>query len=108
MEKRDLRQWFLRITDYADALLDDLDQLQGWPERVRTMQANWIGRSIGAEIDFQVEAHPETSITVFTTRPDTLFGVSYLVLAPDHALVDQLTTSDERISVTAFRDLWLN
>jgi len=105
VEKRDLRQWFLRITDYADALLDDLDQLQGWPERVRTMQANWIGRSIGAEIDFQVEAHPETSITVFTTRPDTLFGVSYLVLAPDHALVDQLTTSDERLSVTAFREL---
>ena len=105
VEKRDLRQWFLRITDYADALLDDLDQLEGWPERVRTMQANWIGRSIGAEIDFKVEAHPGTSITVFTTRPDTLFGVSYLVLAPDHALVDQLTTSEERISVTAFRDL---
>ncbi|NKB73264.1 MAG: leucine--tRNA ligase [Synechococcus sp. s2_metabat2_7] len=105
VEKRDLRQWFLRITEYADALLDDLDQLQGWPERVRTMQANWIGRSIGAEIDFQVEGHPGTSITVFTTRPDTLFGVSYLVLAPEHALVDQLTSSDERISVTAFRDL---
>ena len=105
VEKRDLRQWFLRITNYADALLDDLDQLKGWPERVRTMQANWIGRSIGAEIDFQVEAHPGLSVTVFTTRPDTLFGVSYLVLAPDHALVDQLTTSDERISVTAFRDL---
>ena len=105
VEKRDLRQWFLRITDYADALLDDLDQLEGWPERVRTMQANWIGRSIGAEIDFKVEAHPGTSITVFTTRPDTLFGVTYLVLAPDHALVDQLTTSEERISVTAFRDL---
>ncbi len=105
VEKRDLRQWFLRITEYADALLDDLDQLQGWPERVRTMQANWIGRSIGAEIDFQVEGHPGTSITVFTTRPDTLFGVSYLVLAPEHALVDQLTTSDECISVTAFRDL---
>ena len=105
VEKRDLRQWFLRITEYADALLDDLDQLQGWPERVRTMQANWIGRSIGAEIDFQVEGHPGTSIIVFTTRPDTLFGVSYLVLAPEHALVDQLTSSDERISVTAFRDL---
>ena len=105
VEKRDLRQWFLRITDYADALLDDLDQLKGWPERVRTMQANWIGRSSGAEIDFNVEAHPGTSITVFTTRPDTLFGASYLVLAPDHALVDQLTTSDQRISVTAFRDL---
>lgn len=105
VEKRDLRQWFLRITEYADALLDDLDQLQGWPERVRTMQANWIGRSIGAEIDFQVEGHPGISITVFTTRPDTLFGVSYLVLAPEHALVDQLTTNDERISVTAFRDL---
>jgi leucyl-tRNA synthetase len=105
VEKRDLRQWFLRITEYADALLDDLDQLQGWPERVRTMQVNWIGRSIGAEIDFQVEGHPGISITVFTTRPDTLFGVSYLVLAPEHALVDQLTTNDERISVTAFRDL---
>ena len=105
VEKRDLRQWFLRITNYADALLDDLDQLKGWPERVRTMQANWIGRSIGAEIDFQVETYPGLSVTVFTTRPDTLFGVSYLVLAPDHALVDQLTTSDERISVTAFRDL---
>ena len=105
VEKRDLRQWFLRITEYADALLDDLDQLQGWPERVRTMQANWIGRSIGAEIDFQVDAHPGTSITVFTTRPDTLFGASYLVLAPDHALVEQLTTSDQRISVTAFKEL---
>ena len=105
VEKRDLRQWFLRISDYADALLDDLDQLQGWPERVRTMQANWIGRSIGAEIEFQVDQHPDLSITVFTTRPDTLFGVSYLVLAPDHPLVDQLTTKNESVSVTAFREL---
>ena len=105
VEKRDLRQWFLRITDYADALLDDLDQLQGWPERVRTMQANWIGRSKGAELDFSVEGHPDRSITVFTTRPDTLFGVSYLVLAPEHPLVESITTSEERLSVTAFRDL---
>ncbi len=105
VEQRDLRQWFLRITDYADALLDDLDHLQGWPERVRTMQANWIGRSTGAEIDFQVDEHPDLSITVFTTRPDTLYGVSYLVLAPDHPLVSQLTTKNEYVSVTAFRDL---
>jgi len=105
VEKRDLRQWFLRITDYADALLDDLDHLQGWPERVRTMQANWIGRSKGAELDFSVEGHPDRSITVFTTRPDTLFGVSYLVLAPEHPLVESITTSEERLSVTAFRDL---
>ncbi len=105
VEQRDLRQWFLRITDYADALLDDLDHLQGWPDRVRTMQANWIGRSTGAEIDFQVDQHPDLSITVFTTRPDTLYGVSYLVLAPDHPLVSQLTTENEYVSVTAFRDL---
>ncbi|NDD43920.1 MAG: leucine--tRNA ligase [Synechococcaceae bacterium WB9_4xB_025] len=109
VEKRNLRQWFLRITDYADALLDDLDLLQGWPERVRTMQANWIGRSKGAEIDFQVCAADGSSsdqhITVFTTRPDTLFGASYVVLAPEHPLVDQLVSTTEATAVAAFRDL---
>lgn len=105
VEQKNLKQWFLKITQYADALLDDLDQLQGWPERVRTMQANWIGRSIGAEIDFQVDGHNGATITVFTTRADTLFGVSYVVLAPEHPLVDALTTADQKESVEAFRDL---
>ncbi|MFM7313651.1 MAG: leucine--tRNA ligase, partial [Cyanobium sp.] len=109
MEKRKLRQWFLKITAYADQLLDDLPKLTGWPERVRTMQANWIGRSRGAELTFQVvdaEGSPSgEAITVFTTRPDTIFGASYLVLAPEHPLVSQLTTDGERISVEAFCDL---
>ena len=105
VEQKNLTQWFLKITQYADALLEDLDQLQGWPERVRTMQANWIGRSIGAEIDFQVDGHYDATITVFTTRADTLFGVSYVVLAPEHPLVDALTTADQKESVEAFRDL---
>ena len=105
VEQKNLTQWFLKITQYADALLEDLDQLQGWPERVRTMQANWIGRSIGAEIDFQVEGHNDATISVFTTRADTLFGVSYVVLAPEHPLVDALTTTDQKESVEAFRDL---
>ena len=111
VEKRLLRQWFLKITDYADALLDDLDQLSGWPERVRTMQANWIGRSKGAEIRFNfagaaadLEGTGE-GITVFTTRPDTLFGASYVVLAPEHPLVEQVTAPEHREAVSAFREL---
>ena len=103
VEQRQLNQWFLRITQYAEALLKDLDQLSGWPERVRTMQANWIGRSEGAEIQFQVSSASDTTITVFTTRPDTLAGASYVVLAPDHPLVDSLTTVDLRASVQAFQ-----
>ncbi|MFL0730898.1 MAG: class I tRNA ligase family protein, partial [Prochlorococcus sp.] len=90
VEQRQLKQWFLSITNYADELLDDLDHLTGWPERVRTMQANWIGRSKGAEINFSVEEHDDKKIKVFTTRPDTLFGASYVVLAPEHPLVDSL------------------
>ena len=105
VEQKNLRQWFLRITNYADALLDDLDLLKGWPERVRTMQANWIGRSIGAEIDFRVSDHDDAVITVFTTRADTLHGVSYVVLAPEHPLVATLTAEHQRESVAAFQDL---
>ena len=109
VEKRQLRQWFLKITAYADQLLDDLPKLEGWPERVRTMQANWIGRSSGAELDFALldgEGKPTAeAITVFTTRPDTLFGVSYVVLAPEHPLVARLTTADQSIPVQAFCDL---
>ena len=109
VEKRKLRQWFLKITAYADQLLDDLDTLTGWPERVRTMQANWIGRSSGAELIFDVvDASGSTTgdqITVFTTRPDTIFGVSYVVLAPEHPLVPTLTSPDQQVQVAAFVDL---
>lgn len=89
VEKQEREQWFFRITAYADRLLQDLELLDGWPERVKAMQANWIGRSEGAEVDFRVEGLDET-ITVFTTRPDTLWGVTYMVLAPDHRLVEPL------------------
>ena len=109
VEKRKLRQWFLKITDYAQQLLDDLDQLDGWPERVRTMQANWIGRSTGAELQFEVitaEGQPSGErITVFTTRPDTIFGATYVVLAPEHPLVASLTAVEQQLSVEAFCDL---
>jgi leucyl-tRNA synthetase len=90
VENKELAQWFLRITAYADELLDDLQTLaQGWPERVRTMQENWIGRSLGAEIDFPVQDSTQ-HIRVFTTRPDTLFGATFMSLAPEHPLVDEL------------------
>jgi len=88
--KKDLAQWFFKITDYAEVLLDDLTKLSGWPEKVKTMQRNWIGRSEGVELRFQLEGSPE-DITVYTTRHDTIFGVSYLVLAPEHPLVAKLT-----------------
>lgn len=100
--KKDLEQWFLKITEYADRLLDDLPELKGWPERVKTMQENWIGRSEGAEFSFAV---PEINdkIAVYTTRHDTVFGVSYIVLAPEHALVDKLVTGKpEEAAVRAF------
>ena len=103
VEQRQLNQWFLRITDYAEPLLNDLDALKGWPERVRTMQANWIGRSEGAEISFSVEGAQDQTITVFTTRPDTLAGASYVVLAPENELVDSLTSADQKDTVEAFR-----
>ncbi|MFM8605569.1 MAG: leucine--tRNA ligase [Cyanobium sp.] len=109
VEKRRLNQWFLRITAYADALLDDLPKLEGWPERVRTMQANWIGRSSGAELEFPLlNAGGEPSgesLTVFTTRPETVYGASYVVLAPEHLMVASLTSEVEREAVTAFCDL---
>jgi leucyl-tRNA synthetase len=99
VEKRELEQWFLTITDYAQELLDDLDTLTGWPERVKAMQANWIGRSEGAEVEFTLcdEGGEPTDrrITVFTTRPDTLFGCSFFLLAPEHPLVGELTSGTE-------------
>ncbi len=101
VEKRDLEQWFFKITAYAEQLLDDLDTLD-WPERVKIMQRNWIGRSEGAEFDLPVSGRDDRSIRVFTTRPDTSFGMTYVVLAPEHPLVAQLTTDEERAAVEAF------
>ncbi|NLY43972.1 MAG: leucine--tRNA ligase [Clostridiaceae bacterium] len=87
--KKDLEQWFFKITDYAQRLLDDIDKLAGWPEKVKVMQSNWIGRSEGAEVKFKVDSM-DITLTVYTTRPDTLFGVSYMVIAPEHPLVREL------------------
>ncbi|WP_027417701.1 leucine--tRNA ligase [Aneurinibacillus terranovensis] len=92
--KIDLEQWYFKITDYADRLLKDLDQLDGWPEKVKTMQRNWIGRSEGAEITFELPDINE-KVTVFTTRPDTLYGVTFMVLAPEHPLIPQLIKGKE-------------
>ncbi len=102
VEKRDLEQWFYKITAYADELLEGLDGLE-WPERVKTMQRNWIGRSEGAHMDLVVEGRPELSVRVFTTRPDTSFGMTYAVLAPEHPLVDELTTPEQRAVVDELR-----
>lgn len=101
VEKRKLRQWFFKITDYAEQLLQDLDKLKDWPSNVKIMQANWIAKSTGAELSFPIVGSGE-KITVFTTRPDTVYGVSYVVLAPEHPLVETLTTADQKESVSKF------
>ena len=101
--KKDLSQWFFKITDYADELLKDLDLLPGWPERVKTMQHNWIGRSEGAEIQFKVK-DSDLEFTIFTTRADTMFGVTFMVLAPESELVAQLTTPEQKQEVDAYLD----
>ena len=97
--KRSMRQWMMRITAYADRLIDDLDRLD-WTDSIKAMQRNWIGRSQGARVHFESPAGP---ITVFTTRPDTLFGASFLVLAPEHPLVDELTTDEHVDAVAEYR-----
>lgn len=102
--KKDLEQWFFKITDYAQVLLDDLDKLPGWPDKVKTMQKNWIGRSEGTEVDFTVENRTD-KIRVYTTRVDTIYGVSYVVLAPEHPLVKELVAGTEyEKEVQAFID----
>lgn len=101
VEKRKLRQWFLKITDYAEQLLQDLDKLKDWPSNVKIMQANWIGKSTGAELSFPIVGSDE-KITVFTTRPDTVYGVSYVVLAPEHPLVETLTSAAQKEAVNKF------
>ena len=103
VERRPMRQWVLKITDYAEQLLQDLDILD-WPESLKAMQRNWIGKSVGAEIDFKIEGTDE-SFTVFTTRADTVFGVSYCVLAPEHKLVEEIVTEGQRAAVEEYLDI---
>jgi leucyl-tRNA synthetase len=120
VERRPMRQWMLRITAYADRLINDLDLLE-WPESLKEMQRNWIGRSVGAEVDFEVippdgyengpklaeesDGEDDLTITVFTTRPDTLYGATYMVLAPEHPLVDRITPDNHRESIEAYRTM---
>ncbi|HMP73606.1 MAG TPA: leucine--tRNA ligase [Kiritimatiellia bacterium] len=101
--RKPMRQWVLKITEYADRLLNDLDDLD-WPESIKDMQRNWIGRSEGAEVDFAVAGHPGEVIRVFTTRPDTLFGATYMVLAPEHPLVEAIATPEQKAEVLAYRE----
>ena len=98
--KKELEQWFFKITAYAQRLLDDLSKLDRWPERVKVMQANWIGRSEGAELDFAVEG--DRQLKVFTTRPDTVFGATFMVIAPEHELVSRIVTAEQRTGVDAY------
>ncbi|WP_444684043.1 leucine--tRNA ligase [Alkalicoccus luteus] len=101
VERRPMKQWMLKITEYADRLLEDLEELD-WPESIKDMQRNWIGRSEGADVDFRLKGTGK-EITVFTTRPDTLYGATYLVLAPEHSLVDEVMTEDQKEKVEAYR-----
>ena len=100
VEKKKMKQWFFKITEYADELLEDIDAVE-WPEKIKVAQKNWIGRSEGAEIAFTVDAK-QTEIVVFTTRPDTIFGATFLVLAPEHPLVKELVTDDTRAAVEEY------
>ena len=103
VERRPMRQWVLKITEYAEQLIDDLDILD-WPESLKAMQRNWIGKSVGAEIDFKIEGTDKEFI-VFTTRADTVFGVSYCVLAPEHKLVEEIVTEGQRAAVEEYLDI---
>lgn len=100
VERRPMKQWMLKITAYADRLIDDLEEVD-WPESIKDMQRNWIGRSEGAEVTFAIDGSDQ-NFTVFTTRPDTLFGATYCVLAPEHKLVEQITTADQRQAVETY------
>ncbi|AUG57196.1 leucine--tRNA ligase [Acetivibrio saccincola] len=93
--KKDLEQWFFRITKYAQRLLDDIEKLKGWPDKVKTMQQNWIGRSEGVEVDFKVDGLDKT-VRIYTTRPDTIFGVTYMVMAPEHPLAKEIIEGTEQ------------
>ncbi len=102
--RKNLKQWMLRITEYSEELLEGLNRID-WSDSLKAMQTNWIGRSEGANVRFAVENHPEESIEVYTTRPDTLFGATYMVLAPEHDLVEKITTSDQISAVREYQDM---
>ena len=101
--RKPMRQWMLKITEYAERLLKDLEALD-WPDSIKEMQRNWIGRSEGAEVDFEIEGRPGEKVRVYTTRPDTLWGATYMVLAPEHPLVDALTAPAQRDAVREYRE----
>ncbi|WP_165148100.1 leucine--tRNA ligase [Marinitoga sp. 38H-ov] len=101
IEMKKLEQWYFKITDYSEKLLNDLEKLEGWPENVKTMQKNWIGKSVGAEVNFTIENSGKI-LTVFTTRPDTLWGVTFMALAPESPLVEELTTPEQKEEVESF------
>ena len=103
VEKKYLSQWFFKITDYAERLLEDLDKLPGWGDNVKTMQANWIGKSQGAIIKFKVKEIPGLEVPVYTTRPDTVYGITYLVVAPEYKDIEKLTTPENKEAVEAYR-----
>ena len=113
VEKKKMKQWFFKITDYADELLSDIDQLN-WPDKIKTMQKNWIGRSEGAEIDFELDSNEQEKtidtsqekrfIRVFTTRPDTIFGATFLVLAPEHPIISEIASDDVRQKIDQYRN----
>jgi leucyl-tRNA synthetase len=100
VERREMDQWFMRITDYAEELLTSLDELPGWPESVKSMQRNWIGRSRGVEVDFSISdsTNSEGILKVFTTRPDTLLGVTYLAVAPEHPIANRVAQENSEVA----------
>lgn len=102
--KKNLSQWFLKITDYAEILLEDLEKLTGWPEKVKLMQKNWIGKSTGTILKFQVAENPEITIPVYTTRPDTAYGITYLVVAPEYKGIADLTSDEQKEAVEAYQE----
>lgn len=101
--RKPMRQWILKITEYAERLLEDLEELD-WSESIKDMQRNWIGKSKGAEVSFEIEGHPGEKLTVFTTRPDTLFGATYCVLAPEHELVASIASAEQKAAVAAYQE----
>src|SRR6185312_8946898 len=99
--KRQMRQWSLRITEYADRLLKGLEEID-FSDSMKEIQRNWIGKSVGARINFKIKDNADKSLAVFTTRPDTIFGVDFMVLAPEHDLVEQITTTDQKAAVEEY------
>ncbi len=102
VEQRELKQWFLRITDFADELINDLSELKNWPERVKTMQINWIGKSKGTEFDFKILNHSSQYLKVYTTRPETIFGVTYLAISPRNKLINQIANKLDQVKIAEF------